>query len=348
MKIILLHMIFSSLFFSCDTSHKKDAVIVYEQYVILKPTENNVDATAYFYSHLKKRTTEGVVLLQGKDAISKSKSKVQFIEVSLDSELKTDYEILKNDNNLTLKAKNKKTLYWLFYQFFQNLSTYDSKINGKDLPPSFVSFNDSKIGNFVFVYREPHLQANLAKDYDVIINTNNVENDWGIWGHQLFKLLNKKPNNGYYSIVNGTLNKNQICFSNPLTYTFLEKYIINNFGESTKSKQNFVISPADNELVCTCSKCSSLGNTNGNASFSVVALVNKLAIRFPVKLRHGKYSLPELLQLELYINRLVHRGTFVLLCQAIVPFRRQKLRLPNVGLEIPDNLLLYFCLRNRI
>lgn len=281
MKMILFQSILCSLLFSCGISNEDDQAIAYDYYVINKATDENTDAASYLYSHFKKRTPEGVVLKQGSDAIPSDKSKVQFIDVTIEKELGSDYEIVKKDNQLTLKANSKKTLYWLFYQYFQALSENDSKMNGSDLPPAILSFKLSKKGKAAFTYREPYLQANLAEDYDVIINTNNVEKDWGIWGHQLFNLVNKNPKNAYYSIVDGVLNKEQICFSNPETFNFLENYIIDNFGEKEKNKQNFVISPADNGLVCTCSNCSKLGNTKGNASFSVIALVNKLALRFP-------------------------------------------------------------------
>ena len=279
--MILLQVILCTLFISCGNSHQDEQAIAYDNYVINKSTPQNKIVTDYLFFHLNKRAEKGIVLRQDIDALPSDVSQVQFIDAFVDTNLESDYEIVKKDNQLTLKANSKKTLYWLFYQYFQALSENDSKIKGTDLPPAIISFKDSKKGNFAFNYREPYLKSNLEEDYDVIINTNNVEKDWGIWGHQLFNLVNKNPQNAYYSIIDGELNKNQICFSNPATFSFVENYVIDNFGEKANQKQNFVISPADNGLVCTCSSCSKLGNTKGNASFSVIALVNKLAIRFP-------------------------------------------------------------------
>ena len=281
MKMILLQAILCTLFISCGNSHQDEQAIAYDNYVINKSTPQNKIVTDYLFFHLNKRAEKGIVLRQDIDALPSDVSQVQFIDAFVDTNLESDYEIVKKDNQLTLKANSKKTLYWLFYQYFQALSENDSKIKGTDLPPAIISFKDSKKGKFAFNYREPYLKSNLEEDYDVIINTNNVEKDWGIWGHQLFNLVNKNPQNAYYSIIDGELNKNQICFSNPATFSFVENYVIDNFGEKANQKQNFVISPADNGLVCTCSSCSKLGNTKGNASFSVIALVNKLAIRFP-------------------------------------------------------------------
>ena len=281
MKMILLQTMLLFLFASCGTSHNEDQAIAYDYYVIKKTSEENSVFASYLFNHLSKRTKEGIVFKEGTPGIPSNKSKIQFIEVAVDEKLNTDYEIIKKENVLTLKANSKKNLYWLYYQYLQALSENDSKINGEDLPPAIISFKDSKKGKFAFTYREPYLQANLEEDYDVIINTNNVEKDWGIWGHQLFNLVNKKPKDQYYSVVNGALNKNQLCFSNPELYSFLKLYIIENFGNKVNDHQNFVISPADNNLVCTCATCSKLGNVNGESSPSVLALLNKLAVEFP-------------------------------------------------------------------
>ena len=255
--------------------------IAFDHYVIVKATKDNVTEVDYLYKHLKKRSTEGIVLKQGVDNIPSDESQVQFIDVAIDKNLDGDYEIIKKSNKLTLKANSRKTLYWLYYQYFQALSENTSKIKAEDLPPAIVNFAASKKVKFAFSYREPHLKANLVEDYDVIVNTNNLENDWGIWGHQLLNIVNKKPKSEFYSVVDGQINKNQLCFGKSEMYNFLVNFVIENYGEKEDSHQKFVVSPADNNLVCTCSACAKLGNVKGNSSPSVIALVNKLATRFP-------------------------------------------------------------------
>ena len=281
MKMIVAQIFLYYFIFSCGTNHQDQQSIFYENYVIRQSSGGDESVVSYFYNHFKKRTAEGVVLMNGQDAVPTDASKTQFISIVLDTKLESDYVILKEENNLTLKANSKKTLYWLFYQYFKELSEDDAKVIATDLPPALVNFKTSKVGNFAFNYREPYLQPNLVADYNTIINTNNVENDWGIWGHQLFNLVNKNPSDAYYSVIDGVLNKNQLCFSSDATYSFLENYIINNFGTSSSNHQKFVISPADNNLVCMCCKCAALGNKKGDASFSVVELLKKMANRFP-------------------------------------------------------------------
>lgn len=278
---MILHSLLFSFLISCGMAVQDEQSIAYDHYVVMAATDDNVTEVDYLYNHFEKRSGKGVVLKQGKDKIPSDESKVQFIDVAVDKNLDGDYEIIKRDNKLTLKANSKKTLYWLYYQYFQALSENNAIIKAEDLPPAIVNFAASKKVKFAFNYREPHLKANLEEDYDVIINTNNVEKDWGIWGHQLFNVINKNPKNDYYSIVDGKINKDQLCFAKPAMYNFLVNYVIDNFGEKEHNHQKFVISPADNNLVCTCTACTKLGNTRGNSSFSVIALVNKLASRFP-------------------------------------------------------------------
>lgn len=281
MKMILIQNIFFFLLISCGMSVQDEQSIAFDNYVITKANKDNGAEVDYLYKHLKKRSVDGIVLKQGLDKIPSDESKVQFIDVAVEKNLDGDYEIIKSSNRITLKANSRKTLYWLYYQYFQALSENNSKIKAEDLPPAIVNFKDSKKVRFAFNYREPHLKANLIKDYDVIVNTNNVENDWGIWGHQLFNIVNKNPKNDYYSVVDGQLNKDQLCFGKPAMYSFLENFVLENYGEKATSNQKFVISPADNNLACTCSACAKLGNVKGNSSSSVIALVNKLASRFP-------------------------------------------------------------------
>lgn len=312
--MILYSLLFSFLV-SCGNSVQDEQSIAFDHYVVMAATDDNLTEVDYLYKHFKKRSGEGVVLKQGKDKIPADESKVQFIDVAVDKNLDGDYEIIKRDNKLTLKANSKKTLYWLYYQYFQALSENNSIIKAEDLPPAIVNFAESKKVKFAFTYREPHLKANLEPDYDVIVNTNNVENDWGIWGHQLFNIVNKNPKNVYYSIVDGQLNKEQLCFGKPEMYNFLVNYVIDNYGEKENSHQKFVVSPADNNLVCTCTACSKLGNTKGNSSFSVIALVNKLASRFP---NHEFFTI-DYLSVKTPPTKLMQKNTGVIISSIDIP-----------------------------
>lgn len=129
-----------------------------------------------------------------------------------------------------------------------------------------------------FKYREIYLPEGIGeKAHEFGLNT--LDLDWGIWGHNLGKVLPKEPSQSVFAKVNGVTNKKQFCFSSNHLFEYIEDYIIDNFG--TEETIRFAILPNDNEIVCLCEKCVIAGNTRKNASPAVNKLVRRLAERFP-------------------------------------------------------------------
>ena len=137
----------------------------------------------------------------------------------------------------------------------------------------------------LFEYKEiylPHGITDASK-----LGLNNVDNDWGIWGHNLSKVLPKNVSLSIYAAVGGTRNKEQFCFSSDQLYKYLEDYIDDNYSNS--KKQRFAILPNDNSLVCQCDLCKQAGNTATDASAAVHNLIKRLAERFPHHLFFTSY-----------------------------------------------------------
>lgn len=129
-----------------------------------------------------------------------------------------------------------------------------------------------------FEYKEIYLPEGISEAKK--LGLNNVEEDWGIWGHNLSKALPKKNiSMSIYAAVGGTRTKEQFCFSSDQLYNYLEEYIDDNFSSS--KTQRFAILPNDNALVCQCDLCRKAGNTATDASPAVFNLIKRLAERFP-------------------------------------------------------------------
>ena len=62
----------------------------------------------------------------------------------------------------------------------------------------------------VFEYKEIYL-PNAKKQQ----NLNNIDTDWGIWGHNLSQVLPKKPSQELYAQLPKGRDKSQFCFSSP-------------------------------------------------------------------------------------------------------------------------------------
>ncbi|WP_417363394.1 DUF4838 domain-containing protein [Galbibacter sp.] len=230
----------------------------------------------YLYNHLNKRSTDKSKVLRSDDLISSHADKKLHLEV--DPELEYDYCFSKKGDALRLRVKNKQVMLFVTYQLIESIGQTDPNIIVQDLPPAFINFSD-QCRSFDFGYREPHLEPNTDAEYAAVLGANNLDDNWGIWGHNLHKVLVEDP--AIYARVDGASNKQQYCFSSLALYGQLKQYIGEQFGDGRKKPYWFMIAPNDNDLVCLCEQCLELGNTNQSATPAVGYLVNKLANEYP-------------------------------------------------------------------
>lgn len=130
----------------------------------------------------------------------------------------------------------------------------------------------------VFEYREIYLPEQTTKDTKTL-KLNLVDNEWGIWGHHLNKVLPKNPSLSVFATISGRNNDEQFCFMSDKLFQYIEAYIHDNYG-ATRS-QRFAILPNDNGLVCQCEQCRRIGCTTNNAMPAVMHILERLAHRFP-------------------------------------------------------------------
>jgi len=129
-----------------------------------------------------------------------------------------------------------------------------------------------------FEYREIYLPENGSKEAQKL-GLNNVDVDWGIWGHNLSVVLPDDPSMAVYATVDGHPNQEQFCFSSDRLYKYIEHYIVDNFGERHTTR--FAIMPRDNNISCLCEQCVAKGCTYNDASPAVFSMIERLAQRFP-------------------------------------------------------------------
>lgn len=135
----------------------------------------------------------------------------------------------------------------------------------------------SKADNAAFEYREIYLPETAGKNARKF-NLNNLEDDWGIWGHNLAKVLPKSHSHSVFSKKDGVSNEDQFCFMSNRLFEYIEDYV-DRYGDDEQVK--FAILPNDNGIVCLCEKCVAEGNTKKNASPAVFNMIRRLSERFP-------------------------------------------------------------------
>lgn len=238
--------------------------------------EENLHWANYLYEHLKNRCTD-----EDPITLNDSEKDLSHIMIEIDPHLKCDFKIECNKSDINLIASNAKNMLWLQYQLIKAIGDEDPRIGVSDLSPAIISLTDT-CGTFPFEYQEIYLPANRDPEYSAIIGNNNLDLEWGIWGHNLGKTFHgSNIPEEVYALTNGERNEEQFCFSSKETYSHLESYIIDNFGTGEEKSMRFMIAPNDNNIVCTCTDCLKAGNTTKSATPAVTQLITHLAKRFP-------------------------------------------------------------------
>jgi len=147
------------------------------------------------------------------------------------------------------------------------------------LAPFFSDCSQAQVDgdSRLFEYQEIYLPEGISEAKK--LGLNNVDNDWGIWGHNLSKVLPKDASMTVYAAVGGTRTKEQFCFSSIQLFDYIVEYIKDNY--SSNKTQRFAILPNDNDLVCQCDICKKAGNTATDASPAVHNMIKRLAEHFP-------------------------------------------------------------------
>lgn len=234
-------------------------------------SKEDIHWSKYLFEHLQKRSNAPEIV-----AYEVSEKDMWHINVQIDPAQK-GFKIEREDSDLKLIASNPTQMLWLQYQLMKRISDEDKRIEGSELPPAIINMTDT-CGTFAFNYQSIYSPSGLNADYSGIVGLDNFDESWGIWGHNLRKVLGSIPEQ-FYSTVNGKKDDSQLCFSSNEMYSRLESYIIDTFGE--KGGSRFVIAPDDNPIACTCSICTALGNTSQNATPAVTQFISRLAKRFP-------------------------------------------------------------------
>lgn len=236
------------------------------------PTDRDTRWAKYLYEHLKKRANDDEMV-----AFGVSEKEMWHVIIQIDPTAQEGFRISRKGADIKLTASDDRHMLWLQYQLIKKISKEDPRIDGSDLPPALLNLTDT-CGTFAFDYQSIYSPAGLNSDYTGVMGLNNFDDSWGIWGHNLRKVLEDNTDK-VYATIHGKTDDSQLCFSSPEMYTQIEDYIVNNFGE--KGNSRFVIAPDDNPYACTCASCTALGNTEKNATPAVTELVLRLAQRFP-------------------------------------------------------------------
>lgn len=266
-----------------------------ENFLILSNGDKlSANAADYLFDHLCRRILKDSKLRIDRDDEVNNYYKGEIIYVEIVPDLLNDYQIKNEKGKLSIFAKNKKVMLWLSYMLIDRMSNFHNVINVSDLAPTFIDFSNYK-GDITMHYKEPYLLPNTDWDYSVLLGTNNVERDWGLWGHNLKNVFTNGIPDSSYAWIHNKRDKEQFCFTSISTFNAIQNFILDEYGDGSEESKWFMIAPNDNKLSCTCSNCLRLGNSSMDSTPAVTKLVNELAKKYP---EHFFFTLAYLTTLE--------------------------------------------------
>ena len=267
-------------FLSCQLWRAKADVVYY-----IHPESNTkaeVKMADYLARHLQKRSSVAVV------SIKKNEDNCD-VTLHVGDDFGGDYAVRRGENAYYLAAKDERTMTWLVYQFIKYVSKDKEYMDATDLPPCIFPQKDT-VATFPFEYRDIYMPANQNPDMTWLLGLNNLESDWGLWGHQLARVLGTNDDTTYgfqnmdeelFAHSGSMTYKDQFCFSSEKLYDLTVRYILDQYGDGSRTPSRITIGPNDNTIVCMCPRCQGIGNTARNATPAVTQFVEKLAKRFP-------------------------------------------------------------------
>ena len=132
-----------------------------------------------------------------------------------------------------------------------------------------------------FEYRGLYSPSN-TEEMQSTMHTNHPDYDWGLWGHNLKKVIKDDATDDMFATINGEKNRKQLCFSSGDLYKKVREFILDQYGKGTDEySERISIMPLDNKMACTCADCKAKGNTEHNATPAVTEFVTRLAKEFP-------------------------------------------------------------------
>nr|WP_298993709.1 DUF4838 domain-containing protein [uncultured Polaribacter sp.] len=238
-----------------------------------------IKASSLFSNNFKKITRENLII-ERSNGLNNNYS---YISLKINPTQKDNFCYYKKGRNITIQATSYVNLYFAINDFFQKFTRLDylknkneieikNLVNKVNIPIEFSNCYSPE-----FEYREPYFSSNFDSEFRYWNKTNFLELEWGIWGHNLPKILKgiKLPETAFAKVGNKRI-EDQYCFTSDSLFKYVNEKVTKIYN-SDFALNKYMILPNDNNLVCTCNTCKSVGNTSKDAAPAVFTFLNKLA-----------------------------------------------------------------------
>lgn len=225
-----------------------------------------------------KAVTGEFLMIERSNGLNKN---YNYILLRVNPTQKDNFCIYKKGKNMTIQGSSVQNLYYGVSDFFKRYTTltYQELKEEREVFETEIEVPErfNYCSSPTFNYREPYYSSNFHPEFRAWYQTSYLELEWGIWGHNLPKVLKEYPlPESAYALVDGKRMKSQFCFTSDSLYNYVNKSV-KTIYDSDHMLNKFMILPNDNPIVCTCNTCKAVGNTKKDAAPAVFTFLNKLA-----------------------------------------------------------------------
>lgn len=279
--------IYLILFLCSFSSCAQNKIILFSKNQKLYPKINipfaaNIQVTKaadQFNENFKLATGE-TLIIERSNTLNKNET---YILLRTNPTQKSNFCFFKKNKNITIQGNTAQNLVFGITDFFKrysnlnfqekNLVQNQSELQKEIAVPKQFSICDSP----AFEYREPYYSPNFQPEFRAWNKTNYLELEWGIWGHNLPKILKEYnlPQSVYAKVGNKRV-QNQFCFTSEELFNLVNEKVKGIYN-TDHALDKYMILPNDNTIVCSCDTCKAAGNTSADAAPAVFSFLNKLA-----------------------------------------------------------------------
>lgn len=227
------------------------------------------------------------VLGETLDVSSEERSRQILLTIDTKTLSELTFEIYSNENNIKISGGSQQALQRGISFFLEKLGII--KMTEKEwflkssqnlsFPSHFYKKSEPD-----FTYRYLFYPGNWNKDFRNWYQLNQIDKDFGIWGHSFYKLM---PPSDYFenqpelfALYEGERNSSSICYTNPTTRAIFKSELSKHIQQNPNA-EFFSVSQNDDTVYCQCRKCEKLNRKHGEKHGAHYVFLNELAKDFP-------------------------------------------------------------------
>jgi hypothetical protein len=287
-----------------------------QEVIILYTNEGSKNPATLLKTYLD-QAFENPFGIQTDNTKNKNNSRI-ILKIADNSAIEENTFTIKSDEkNIELIGSNQKTLRYAVYTLLETWGFRKYTAKDNFIPKlKQVTFPKNTVQTYKpsFEYRAlfyPDCYDEAFRDWHKL---DWHINDFGIWGHSFYKLLDAKTyfktNPEFFALYEGQRNSESFCMTNDTVVEIVSKKMSEIITQNPNARF-FSVSQNDDVVYCECDNCKALNEKHGGPQGSFYYFLNKIAKQFP------NTRITTLAYLHTYhapVNLIIEHNIYTLFC----------------------------------